>query len=99
MQVMPVTSVTAITVDGHTINYHLADGTIFASRGSMGKVAKSLEGSPFVMVTSGTLVNMDFVRNVNSWGVRLSTDEEYPISRPKRRDVLREIANYYGGSD
>ena len=99
MRVMPVTSVTAITVDGHTINYHLADGTVFASRGSMGKVAKSLEGSPFVMVTSGALVNMDFVRTVNALGVKLSTGEEYPISRPKRKDALREIANYYGGSD
>ena len=99
MQVMPVASVKAITVDGHTINYHLADGAVFSSRGSMGKVARSLEGTPFVMVTSGCLVNMDFVRTVNALGVKLSTGEEYPISRPKRKDVLREIANYYGGSN
>ena len=98
LRVLPVTDVTAITLDGHAICYHLEDGSTFSSRGSMGKVAKSLEGTPFVMVTSGTLVNMDFVRSVDTYGVKLSTGEEYPISRPKRKDVLRDIANYYGGS-
>lgn len=99
MQVIPITTVTAITVDVHTIRYHQSDGTVFEARGSMGKVAQELEGTSFVRVTSGTLVNMDYVRSVDIWGVKLSTGEEYPISRPKRRDVLREIANYFGGSD
>jgi len=99
MQVMPITDVTAITVDGHTINYHQTDGTVFEARGSMGKVAQELAGTPFVRVTSGALVNMDYVRSVDTWGVKLSTGEEYPISRPKRKDVLREIASYFGGSD
>ena len=99
LRVIPITDVTAITVDGHTVNYHQIDGTEFVARGSMGKVAQELEGTPFVRVTSGVLVNMDYVRSVDTWGVKLSTGEEYPISRPKRKEVLRIIANYFGGSD
>ena len=63
LRVLPITTITAITVDGHTIRYHQTDGTEFVAR-----------------------------------GVKLSTGEEYPISRPKRKDVLLEIANYFGGS-
>ena len=98
LRVLPITTITAITVDGHTIRYRQTDGTEFVARGSMGKVAQELEGTPFVRVTSGSLVNMDYVRSVDTWGVKLSTGEEYPISRPKRKDVLLEIANYFGGS-
>ena len=98
LRVLPITTITAITVDGHTIHYHQTDGTEFVARGSMGKVAQELEETPFVRVTSGSLVNMDYVRSVDTWGVKLSTGEEYPISRPKRKDVLLEIANYFGGS-
>lgn len=98
MRVMPVADVTAITVDGHSILYHLADGSTFESRGSLGKVAQDLAGTSFVRVTSGALVNMDYVRTVDTLNVKLASGEEYPISRPKRRDVLRAIASYYGGS-
>lgn len=98
MRVMPVTEITAITVNGHSIRYHLADGSVFDSRGSLGKVAQGLAGTSFVKVSSGALVNMDYVRTVDTLSVKLASGEEYPISRPKRRDVLQTIASYYGGS-
>ena len=96
---MPVTDVTAITVNGHSILYHLADGSTFDSRGSLSQAARELEGTPFVRVSSGALVNMDYVRSVNTLGVELASGEKFPISRPKRRDVLLAIASYYGGSE
>lgn len=99
MRVMPVTDVTAITVDRHSVLYHLADGSTFNSRGSLSQAACELEGTPFVRVSSGALVNMDYVRSVNTLNVELTSGEKYSISRPKRRDVLLAIASYYGGSE
>jgi len=97
--VMPVSRVIYIDTARHDLYYHLVNQEEpFVYRGSLTKVEKDLEDSPFVRISSNCLVNMDHVARVSGPELRLSNDEVVYISRAKRKDVLSAMAAYFGGN-
>lgn len=97
MRIMPLADIIAIEVRGHNLLYHLTDNSEYSVRGTLSGLSSNLEGTAFVRVSSGVLVNMDRVRSIHGPDVQMSDGSVYSISRPRRTEALEAIARYYGG--
>lgn len=86
-----------IEVVNHTLVFHLTDGSVLKQWGSLGAFQQLLEGDHFVRCNSGYLVNLKYVESVEGDSVVVK-GSFLKISAPKRRDFLRAVSQYKGGS-
>lgn len=86
-----------IEVVNHTLVFHLSDGSILKQWGSLGAFEMQLAGEHFVRCNSGYLVNLKYVEGIEGDNVIVKGDA-LKISAPKRKDFLRAVAQYMGGS-
>lgn len=82
----------------HDVQYHLADGSVLAERGSIKAAAEKLDASLFVRVSSGCLVNMGQVARIEQGGVTVADGTELFFSRSQRKRALESLANFVGRS-
>lgn len=90
-------SLSFIEVINHTLVFHLTDGTVLKQWGSLGSYEAQLEGEHFARCNSGYLVNLKYVESIEGDYV-IVNGSPLKISAPKRKDFLREVAQYKGGS-
>ena len=93
----PSSGLTYIEVVNHTLVFHLTDGTALKQWGSLGTFEKELADDHFVRCNSGYLVNLKYVESVEGDCVILK-GIPLKISAPKRKEFLRAVAQYKGGS-
>ena len=86
-----------VWVRGHNVNYVLADGRTVVARGNLGETEKMLGGTPFLRISSGSIINMAHVRGVRDGEVTMSDGSVCYISRANKRRCLEEISRYLGG--
>lgn len=86
-----------IEVLNHDLHFHTADGTVHNQWGSLSKIEQQLDGRYFVRCHSSYLVNLKYVQGVQGDRV-LVEGEEIPLSKTKRKEFLRALAQYRGGS-
>ncbi len=97
--VLPISDISHITTSGHNAVIHLSsqDDTV-VDHESLAKLSSRLPSGRFVRISSGCLVNMAYIRTVQSSAIRLTSGETLPVSRGKRKPALEEIARYLGRS-
>lgn len=93
----PSSRLAYIEVVNHTLVFHLTDGTVLKQWGSLGSFEEQLAGNRFVRCNSGYLVNLKYVESVEGDCV-IVKGIPLKISAPKRKDFLRAVAQYKGGS-
>lgn len=93
----PSSGLLYIEVVNHTLVLHLTDGTVLKQWGSLGTFEKELANDHFVRCNSGYLVNLKYVESVEGDCVILK-GIPLKISTPKRKEFLRAVAQYKGGS-
>lgn len=89
------TDVFFVEVADHRVVYHTSAGR-FSSTGTLREVERELEGEPFVRCNSCYLVNLRHVSAVKQDFVRVG-GRELKVSRPRKRQFLQELSDYYGG--
>lgn len=94
---IPSSRLAYIEVVNHTLVFHLTDGMVLKQWGSLGSVEEQLDGDHFVRCNSGYLVNLKYVESVERNCV-IVKGTPLKISAPKRKDFLRAVAQYKGGS-
>lgn len=79
----------------HRLYYHMVDGT-FERTGVLSQVETELKKFGFLRCNQGYLVNPRFIVGVKGGEVQLGT-ETLPISRPRKKAFLAELADWYAG--
>lgn len=82
-------------VADHQLHYHTAQGD-FTATGTLRELERELAGEPFVRCNSCYLVNLAHVSGVKK-DVAVVDGRELKISRPKRKEFLQALSDYYGG--
>ena len=92
-------------VDLHTLYYletynrnvklHTESGEIISYK-KMKEWEAELKEAHFIRCHAGYLVNLFFVKRVGKLEITLTDGEIIPISQPKRKAVMEELADYWG---
>jgi len=98
LRFVPVTSIAYIDVDDHQVVYHLTDGERIAARQSLSKVEKELEGCSLVRISNSCLVNANEVHAITRESVRVSTGTVLYFSRSRRKEAVKAITDFMGGT-
>ena len=89
---IPIELLYYVAVNGHKVCYHTSFGC-FETWDSMKEVEKTLQGCDFIRISSGYLVNMQYITYIR--GMDLSVGQDIlPISRRKKTEVLDQINRY-----
>lgn len=92
---LTVTELTYIEVIKHEVIYHLADGSVLRSYGTLKKIEEQLLGAGFAKCNHCYLVNLRYVTELNGNTVLVGKDE-LQISHPKRKNFLKALNDYLG---
>lgn len=80
---------------GRTLLFHLSDGGVLESTGSMDDLARQLAPYEiFLRPHRSFLVNMEYVQNISSRAVTLTNRVQIPIPHGKSSDIRRQYLEY-----
>lgn len=97
VRVLPVRDIVYVELVRHDLVFHMADGEQPKMRGTIKQVVDQVsEGSPFLQISSGCVVNMDYVRLIKGADVQLSDGTALPLSRARRKDAVDAFSAYMG---
>ena len=85
-----------LEVVDHDLKAVCTTGTLVC-RASMGETEKKLMGKGFFRVHKGYCVNLSHIDRVTADGILVSTGEELPVSKHRRREFLGAYASFVGG--
>lgn len=78
-----------------TINYHISDGTVIESNGSMADLESALiKHVRFIKPHRSFIVNFDYIRSMNMKGIILRSGISIPIPRGKYNDIKQAFLDY-----
>ena len=97
IRVIPLRSIIYIDVVKHDLSYHLDDGEIVSSHGSLVQVAKEFTDAPVVRISKNCLVNMNKILQVRNLDIQVSSNEFLKISQANKKQVIDTITDYLGG--
>lgn len=100
VRVIPIDDLRYVELVRHDLVFHLATGgEPLRLRGTIRQIAdKIVEGGPLVQISSGCIVNMDYVVLVKGAEVQMESGESLPLSRARKKDVVDAFASYMGGT-
>lgn len=96
VRVVHVDQIVWVEIKGHHITFHLEDEKPLESYGSLSQVEKDLACAPVLRVSKSFIVNMDKVRRVNGLRLLLTSGDEIPISRVRRREIVDALNDHLG---
>ena len=76
---------------------NLEDDEDLEAYGSLAQVEKDLAEAPILRVSKSFVVNMDKVRRVSGLRLLLTSGDEVPMSRARRREIVDALNDYLGG--
>ncbi len=84
-----------VEVIKHDLTYHTRTG-IYTARGSLSALETSLREKGFRLCSRYCLINLKHVTGIYDWYVTVGT-EKLEISRRKRKELMNDLLDYYGG--
>ena len=90
--------ITYIEVTNHQLTYHTVEGD-YEQYGAMGALEKQLAGKGFARCNSCYLVNLQHVREVHGYTLRLSDGTDLKISQPKKKTFTGLLDAYLAGKE
>lgn len=100
VRVIPINELSHIELVRHDLVFHLAtDEEPLKVRGTIKQVIDQADPEgPLLQISSGCVVNMDFVRLIKGAEVRMANGSVLPLSRARRREALETFTRYLGGT-
>lgn len=92
-----VSEIKYVEVRNHEVILHCVDEEI-KFRGTLSAIADELHEAEFALCNSCYLVNLKYVTEIDGDSVNVG-GEKLRISQPKRKQFVREVAKYIGGSE
>ena len=84
-----------VDIFNHVLTFHTQSETI-STRGTMKDVMESLNGGTFAMCNKSCVVNLFHVQMIDGDEVVLMNGERLSIGRPRKKEFMQQIADYYG---
>lgn len=84
-----------VEVVNHMLTFNTEDGTVSAT-GSLKNIEEKLAGRGFSRANSCYLVNLDYVTGVSD-GIAELGEDKLPVSRSRRKQFMKDVADYLGG--
>lgn len=82
-------------VQGHTLVFHLLDGTVIESSGSMDELARQLADYPgFLRPHRSYLVNMEYIQNITAKSITMESLAEVPLPHGRFTAVRDQYLEY-----
>ena len=82
-------------VQGRTLVFHLLDGTVIESSGSMDELARQLADYPgFLRPHRSYLVNMEYVQNITAKSITMESLAEVPLPHGRFTAVRDQYLEY-----
>lgn len=79
---IPISRLVCCEVMGRMLRYHLSDGSVLESTGSMQELEQSLRVYPsFIKPHRSYLINMDYIRNISYQEIELECRIKIPLPR------------------
>ena len=99
IRVIPVNELTHVELIRHDLVFHLVSAAEpLKIRGTIKQVIDQAQtGGPLLQISSGCVVNMDYVRLIKGTEVRLSNGSTLSLSRGRRREAIETFTSYLGG--
>ena len=82
-----------VEADSNYCIIHSDRGTVVISC-TLKKCEEILQGLPFIRVHKSFVVNLDYVKNMNSTEIKLHNDERIPIGRRHKDEVSKNYQQY-----
>lgn len=92
---LPVFDISHCEVRNHTV-YIYVSGDVKEFRGSMAELETTLSQYGFFRCHQSFLVNIDYIKEIESQQLLLTTGESIPISRKRKKEFLDEISRFIG---
>ena len=100
VRVTPVRDVCYVELVRHDLVFHLSSGEEpIRVRGTIRQVTEHIrpEG-PLLQISSGCVVNMDYVQLIKGSEVQMTDGAALPLSRARRREAIESFSSYLGGT-
>lgn len=100
VRVIPVRDVCYVELVRHDLVFHLSGGEEpIRVRGTIRQVTEHIrpEG-PLLQISSGCVVNMDYVQLIKGSEVQMTDGAALPLSRARRREAIESFSSYLGGT-
>lgn len=82
-------------VQGRTLVFHLLDGTVIESSGSMDELVRQLADRPgFLRPHRSYLVNMEYIRNITAKSITMESLAEVPVPHGRYTTVRDQYLDY-----
>lgn len=94
---IPSGKITYIEVVGHDIYIHTTGSHTIKCWGNLSDYERQLQNDRFVRCNSCYLVNLKYIQGIDGNDVMVD-GKKLTISRPRRKEFLRQLAQYRGGS-
>lgn len=98
VRVIPARDIYYIELVRHDLLFHLVTGEEpIKLRGTMRQLESEIGGdSPLLKISSGCIVNMDYIRLAKGGSVYMENGVELPLSRSRKREALTALTAYLG---
>lgn len=95
MKRVPAADISYIEVLGHKLNVHVGN-VLYTLSGSLREMEELLAGEHFVRCNKCYLVNLRHITDVRQ-NTLTAGGNELQISRPRKKEFLQALTDYYGG--
>lgn len=100
VRVIPTNTIYYVELVRHDLVFHLTtDDEPVRLRGTIKQLAEKAAGDgPLLRISSGCIVNMDYVRLIKGPEVQMANGDVLPLSRARRREAVEAFSSYLGGT-
>ena len=88
--------ITYVEVQNHQLTYHTVEGA-YSQYGTISALAKELSGKGFAQCNSCYLVNLQHVRDLSGYQLKLTDGSELKISQPRKKAFTEIFRAYQAG--
>ncbi len=97
MRVLDVNDIRYVELQRHDLVFHLGGAEPLKLRGTIREVLERAGGEgPLVQISSGCLVNMDFIRLIKGSDIQMADGTLLALSRSRKKEVLDTFSSYLG---
>lgn len=95
---MNARSILFVEISGHKLSFHKTDGEVIDVTGTLSALYDELHDYGFALCNSCYLVNMNYIKKVDSLYVTLSDDTKLQMSARKKKSFIDTFTTYIGSS-
>lgn len=92
---LKVSEILYVESDKHYLTYHTKE-KLYVVRGTMQEIESELQAHGFFRCISGCLVNLEYIKEIQSLSIVMSNGEELPLARQRRKKFLESFMLYLG---